>query len=97
MSHDFKRLYLLNGASYAIFHEHIVYHVQYMVFQFTSLHLTLGGIERSNQGHLVFIGLYIILSVLLDSGTVRPRGLLLPFHALSKPNVNNTYICQPHL
>ena len=37
----------------------------------------LGGIERSNQGHLVFIGLYVILSVLLDSGAVRPRGLLL--------------------
>ena len=50
MSHDFKRLYLLNGASYAIFHEHIVDHIQYMVFQFTSLHLTLGGIEWSNQG-----------------------------------------------
>ena len=47
-----------------------------MVFQFTSWHLTLGGIERLNQGHLVFIGLYIILSVLLDSGAVRPRGLL---------------------
>ena len=29
--------------------------------------MTLGGIKRSNQGHLVFIGLYIILSVLLDS------------------------------
>ena len=63
-----------------------------MVFQFTSLHLTLGDIERSNQGHLVFIGLYIILSVLLDSVTVRPRCLLLPFHKLSKPNVNNTYM-----
>ena len=47
-----------------------------MVFQFTSWHLTLGGIKRSNQGHLVFIRLYIILSVLLDSGVVRPRGLL---------------------
>ena len=34
--------------------------------------------DRSNQGHLVFIGLYIILRVLLDSGAVRPRGLL--FH-----------------
>ena len=72
-------LYLLNGASYTIFHEHIVYHIQYMIFQFTSGHLTLGGIEMSNQGHLVFIGLYVILSVLLDSGAVRPRGLLLKF------------------
>ena len=35
----------------------------------------LGGIE-SNQGHLVFIELCIILDVLLDSGAVRPRGLL---------------------
>ena len=48
-----------------------------MVFQFTSWHLTLGGIERSNQGHLVFFGLCIMLNVLLDSGAVRPRGLLL--------------------
>ena len=76
-SHDFKRLYLLNGGSYTIFHEHLVNHIRYMVFQFTSWHLTLGGIERSNQGHLVFIGLYIILGVLLDSGAVGPRGLLL--------------------
>ena len=34
----------------------------------TSWHLTLCGIERSNQGHLVFIGLCIILNILLDSG-----------------------------
>ena len=47
-----------------------------MVFQFTSWHLTLGGIERSIQGHLVFFGLCIILNVLLDSGAVGPRGLL---------------------
>ena len=63
-------------AERPLVHEHIVNHIRYMVFQFTSWHLTLGGIERSNQGHLVFIGLYIILSVLLDSGAVRPRGLL---------------------
>ena len=30
----------------------------------------------SNQGHLVFFGLCIILNVLLDSGAVSPRGLL---------------------
>ena len=36
-----------------------------MVFQFTSWHLNLGGIERSNQGHLVFIGLYIILKYII--------------------------------
>ena len=35
-----------------------------MVFQFTSQHLTLGEIERSNQGDGVFIGLYIIEHVL---------------------------------
>ena len=29
-----------------------------MVFQFTALHFTLGGIERSNQGHWVFIQLH---------------------------------------
>ena len=28
-----------------------------MVFQFTTLHLTLGGIERSNQDHWVLIWL----------------------------------------
>ena len=50
----FKRLCLLNGASfYQIFHE-TVNHI-YMVFQFTPLHLTLGGIERSNQDHWVLI------------------------------------------
>ena len=38
--------------------------------------MTLGDIERSNQGNLVFIGLCIIHNVLLDSGAVRPRGLL---------------------
>ena len=30
----------------------------------------------SNQGHCAFIGLCIIDNVLLDSGAVRPRGLL---------------------
>ena len=30
-----------------------------MVFQFTPLHLTLGGIERSNQDHWVLIWLCI--------------------------------------
>ena len=60
-----------------IFHEHIWNHIRYIVFHFTSWHLTLGGIERSNQDHLVFIGLNIILSVLLNSGAVSPRGLLL--------------------
>ena len=48
-----------------------------MIFQFTPWHLTLGGIERSNQGYLVFIGLGTIKdNALLDSGAVRPRGLL---------------------
>ena len=61
----FKRVYLLNGASYQILHE---------------THLTLGGIERSNQGHWVLIWLCIIGNVLLDSGAVRPRCLLLSTH-----------------
>ena len=47
-----------------------------MVFQFIPSHLTLGGPERSNQGHWLFIGLCIIDNVLLDSGAVRPRGPL---------------------
>ena len=67
----------------------------YMVFKFTSWHLTLGGIERSNQGHLVFIGLYIILSVLLDSGAVRPRGLL--FLRISTHFLGNTCSCPSNL
>ena len=53
------------------------YSKSYMVLQFTPCHLTFGGIEWSNQGHWVFIGLCIIDNVLLDSWTVRPRGLLL--------------------
>ena len=54
-----------------------------MVFQFTLWHLTLGGIERSNQGHWVFIGMCIIYKcIILDSGAVRPRGLLLLFHLI---------------
>ena len=48
----------------------------YTVFQFIPGHLTFAGIERLNQGHWVFIGLYIIDYVLLDSGAVRLRGLL---------------------
>ena len=40
------------------------------------LRKTLGGIETSNQGHLVFIGMCIILNVLLNSAAVMPRGLL---------------------
>ena len=57
----FKRLHFVNGASsYQILHEtHIVIHI-YMVFQFTPLHLTLGGIERSNEDHWVLIWLCII-------------------------------------
>ena len=31
-----------------------------MIFQFTRWHLSLGDIERSNKGHWVFNGLYII-------------------------------------
>ena len=51
----FKRLHRLHGASsYQILHEtHIVNHIW-------SLHLTLGGIERSNQDHWVLIWLCII-------------------------------------
>ena len=56
----FKRLHLLNEASsYQILHAtHIVNHI--MVFQFTPLHYTLGGIERSNQDHWILIWLCII-------------------------------------
>ena len=56
----FKRLHLLHGASsYQILHEtHIVNHI--WSFSFTPLHLTLGGIERSNQDHWVLIWLCII-------------------------------------
>ena len=44
-----------------------------MVFQFSAIFSQLGGIEKSNQCHRVFIGLCIIDNVLLDSGAVRPR------------------------
>ena len=55
----FKRLHLLNGASsYQILHE--THSKSYMVFQFTPLHLTLGGIERSNEDHWVLIWLCIL-------------------------------------
>ena len=50
-----------------------------MVLEFTLLHLTLGGKERFNKGHLVFIWLCIIHNVILDSGAIRPRSLLLWF------------------
>ena len=73
----FKMLYLLNGASYWILRETHIHSKSYMIFQFTPWHLTLGDIERSNQGNCVFIGLCIIDNVSLDSGAVRPRGLLL--------------------
>ena len=51
----FKRLHLLNEAS-----SYMVSHKSYMVFQFTPLHLTLGGIERSNQDHWILIWLCIV-------------------------------------
>ena len=42
----FKRLHLLHGASsYQILHGN-TYSKSYMVFQFTPLHLTLGGIDQ---------------------------------------------------
>ena len=50
-----------------------------MVFQFFPGHLSLGGIEMSNQSHCVFIGPCIINNV-FDSRAVRPRGLLFQFH-----------------
>ena len=58
-----------------------------MFFQFTLWHLTLCGIERSNQGHWVFM--CIIDNVLLDSGAVRLRGLLLNFRAFPQKLVSN--------
>ena len=67
-----------------------------MVFQFTPWHLTLGGIERSNQGHWVFIGLCIICKcIILDSGAVRPRGLLFSFLITYPVSVyhNNVSFC----
>ena len=62
-NYNFKRLYLLNRASYTIFHEHIV--KSYTVYGLSVYIMTF------DLGWL-----YIILSVLLDSGAVRPRGLL---------------------
>ena len=47
-----------------------------MNYEFTSRHLTLDNLERSNEDHWVFIVLCILDNVLLDNGAVRPRGLL---------------------
>ena len=45
----FKRLYLLNGASYQILHETHIYNKSYMVLVYL---MTFDlGIERSNQFH----------------------------------------------
>ena len=70
-----------------------------MVFQFTPLHLTLGGIERSNQDHWVLIWLCIIDNYTslvqhrqLDSGAVRPRGLLLDLRLEAGYTVTNKKI-----
>ena len=71
-SHDFQKWSIISNFAW---NTYIVNH-NYMVFHSTSWHLTLGGIERSNQCHLVFIGLCIMDSVFLDSGAVRPRSLL---------------------
>ena len=53
-----KVTWVSKGISYM---EHLIkfcvkrlYNKSYMVFQFTPWHLTLGGIERSNQGHWMF-------------------------------------------
>ena len=49
-----------------------------MNYKFTSRRLTLDNLERSNEGHWVFIGLLCIMdNIVLESGAVRPRGLLL--------------------
>ena len=66
--HDFQKVV---SPKWSMKH---IYSKSYMVFQFTLRHLTLGGIERSTQGHWVVM--CIIDNVLLYNGAVRPKGLL---------------------
>ena len=60
-SHDFQKV---ASPKWSIFLSNFAWNTygkSYMVFQFTPwLHLTLGGIERSNQDHWVLIWLCII-------------------------------------
>ena len=53
----FKRLHLLNGASS---YQHLLSKSYGISVYPIRLHLTLGGIERSNQDHWVLIWLCII-------------------------------------
>ena len=55
----------------------------YMVFQFTPWRLTLGGTERSNQGHCVFTGLCIIDNVQRSCQVERPLPLIFSAGAFS--------------
>ena len=72
----FKRLYLLNGASYQILHETYIYIINHiiMVFQFISWHLTL-ALKGKIKVSWCSLGC-VSYNVLLDSGAFRPRGLL---------------------
>ena len=62
----------------------------YMVLSVYLMTLTLHGIERSNQGHLVFIGLCIINNALLDSGAVNREVSCYINHAIYAQNRQNT-------
>ena len=46
----FKKLYLLNGASYQMLHETHIYNKSYMVFQFISWHLTFDKVKSRSFG-----------------------------------------------
>ena len=75
----FKRLYLLNGASYQILYEtqtH-VYSKSYMVFQFTPITFDFGWHLKVKSRSLGVHWAVVKGNALLDSGAVRPRGLLL--------------------
>ena len=58
-------------------------------------HVTLDDIEISNVGHCMFIELYIISYILLDSGAARPRCLLLVnFSCEFGPIITRNYLIQ---
>ena len=88
-SHDFQKV---ASPKWSIFLSNLAwntYSKSYMVFQFTPLHLTLGGIERSNQDHWVLIWLCIIDTKAIRDGRPRP-----PRHQVGWDIVRRECACQ---
>ena len=82
----FKRLYLLNGASYQIVH-YIINHIYGLSVYLMTFDLS---IKRSNQGPLVSLGVYH-RQCIINSGAFRPRGLLFTWRQFSQKLFNNFF------